>query len=188
MIPPHLTHFCREIAVSAASTGPDHIAQHRAFWRLPAATLLAELKTSAAGLSEVEAEARLARVGPNRFDAAQVRPLLKKIATRLANPLIAILLIAAAVSGARGDGGSFLSSSSGPLLDRARHRPGTEGGGGRRALRRSSPLRRRAPRRPTKALPVATSCRATSWKLRDGDLVPADGIVLEAVARSSTNH
>ena len=80
----------------------------RAFWRAPIASLLTALGASRTGLTQREAEARLKRFGPNRFDAAQGRPLLTKIATRLLNPLVTILLVAAAVSGFSGDLGSFL--------------------------------------------------------------------------------
>lgn len=88
--------------VSAGRSSED-----RAFWCTPAAALLTALETSRTGLTQRDAEARIGRLGPNRFDAAHTRPLLTKLTTRLLNPLIAILIVAAAVSGISGDSEAF---------------------------------------------------------------------------------
>ena len=69
----------------------------RPFWRAPTASLLTALGASRADLTQRDADARLKRFGPNRFDAVQSRPLLTKIATRLLNPLVTI-----AVAGLQG--------------------------------------------------------------------------------------
>ncbi len=79
----------------------------RAFWRIPSTMLLAALNAQRTGLTQSEAEERAKRFGLNRFAAVRGRPLLVKLAIRLLNPLIAILLVAAAVSGLIGDLGSF---------------------------------------------------------------------------------
>lgn len=60
------------------------------------------------GLSEVEAEARYAKIGPNDVLAERARPLWRAVADRFANPLILILLFASALSAWTGDFLSFL--------------------------------------------------------------------------------
>ena len=51
-----------------------------------------------AGLSSAEASARLARVGPNRLDAADMVPAWRKLLAQFADPLIYLLLAAIVVS------------------------------------------------------------------------------------------
>ncbi len=55
------------------------------------------LESSASGLSEVEATARLARYGPNRLKASPRRSALVRFARQFHNVLIYVLLVAAAV-------------------------------------------------------------------------------------------
>lgn len=78
-----------------------------AFWQAPKHALYRALGSGPDGLAQVEAEQRLARFGANRADASQSRSVLRKLGQRLWNPLIAMLLAAALVSGASGDIGSF---------------------------------------------------------------------------------
>jgi Mg2+-importing ATPase len=94
--------------MSTAPVSAGRISEDRAFWCTPAPALLTALDTSRTGLTQREAEVRMGRFGPNRFDAAHGRPLLTKLTTRLLNPLITILIVAAALSGISGDLGSFL--------------------------------------------------------------------------------
>ena len=77
------------------------------FWRLPLKTLCNQVEGSAAGLTSIDARKRLARFGPNAVAATPRRRLLLKIAKRFAEPLIAILIVAAAISGFTGDIASF---------------------------------------------------------------------------------
>ncbi|HEX6832306.1 MAG TPA: magnesium-translocating P-type ATPase [Rudaea sp.] len=69
----------------------------------PIGTALAELRTSPDGLSSAEAARRLARDGSNEALDAARRPLWKALAEPFANPLAAILLLSATVSGLAGD-------------------------------------------------------------------------------------
>ena len=69
----------------------------------PAAALLAELGTSADGLSSEEAGARLAKVGPNRVAQQAQSGVLQELYGRLKNPLNGLLLGLAGVSWATGD-------------------------------------------------------------------------------------
>lgn len=87
--------------------GPAGPALPERFWSLPAEELFARLGTSAAGLSAEEAARRLARHGRNMVAESPRRHLAAKVLHRLAEPLVAILLVAAAVSGLTGDWAGF---------------------------------------------------------------------------------
>ncbi len=165
--------------VSAGRSSED-----RAFWCTPTAALLTALETSRTGLTQRDAEARIVRFGPNRFDAAHTRPLLTKLTTRLLNPLIAILIVAAAVSGISGDFGSFLIIvaviSFSLMLDIVQEHRAEQAAD---ALRRSVAVHADALRDGTSvAIPVSTLVPGDIVLLRMGDLVPADGILLEGQA------
>ncbi len=60
--------------------------------------VLNELKTTSDGLSSQEAEARLAANGKNRLEAAKGKTLVQRLLEQLADPMIIILLVAAAIS------------------------------------------------------------------------------------------
>ncbi len=62
-------------------------------------TVLENLGSSAQGLSREEAERRLAQNGKNKLEAAPGKSLLRRFLEQLADPMIIILLAAAAVSG-----------------------------------------------------------------------------------------
>ena len=168
--------------MSIAPVSAGQINDRAFFWRVPTASLLTALGTSRAGLTQRDAEARLKRFGPNRFDAVQSRPLLTKIATRLLNPLVAILIVAAAVSGFSGDLGSFLIiaaviSFSLTLDIVQEHRASAD------ALRKSVAVHADVLRDGARiALPVNALVPGDIVELRIGDLVPADGIVLDGQA------
>ena len=64
----------------------------------PLAELFAELGSSPQGLPEGEATRRFAEHGPNELEAPVRRTLFVQLVRRLVDPLVAILLVAAAVS------------------------------------------------------------------------------------------
>lgn len=68
------------------------------YWNQPAAELLAQLEGSAEGLKSTEAEARLARVGPNVLQAKKQATALGLFLNQFKSPIILILLFAALVS------------------------------------------------------------------------------------------
>jgi P-type Mg2+ transporter len=74
----------------------------RPFWSEPAASVLEQVETSAAGLGAEEARARLKRVGPNEPAPPRRFEALRELAAFLLNPLVLILLVASAVSAAFG--------------------------------------------------------------------------------------
>ncbi|MCU0530143.1 MAG: magnesium-translocating P-type ATPase [Cyanobium sp. Prado107] len=69
------------------------------FWSLPLQQLLAELGTEAdRGLSESEAAARLARLGPNQLEERQQSDLPALLLRQFCSPIVVILIVAAALS------------------------------------------------------------------------------------------
>ncbi|MFT3968490.1 MAG: HAD-IC family P-type ATPase, partial [Sphingobium sp.] len=153
-----------------------------AFWQSGPDELLTRLGSAREGLVQADAAARLARDGPNEIQAAARRHILVDLLHRLANPLVAILLAAAAIAGVTGDLASFaiilvviiLST----LLDMVQeHRAEATAA----ALKRSIALHATVLRdgRPVE-LPISAIVAGDVLQLRAGDLVPADGIVLAA--------
>jgi len=68
-------------------------------WRRDAAAVAADLGTDVGrGLSEAEAEARLARFGPNVLEAAEPVPAWRKFLAQFENPLVYLLIGAVVVS------------------------------------------------------------------------------------------
>ena len=154
------------------------------FWAVPAEELIAALGTSRDGLAAAEAARRLAACGRNQMEEAPRRRLLARIGRRLAEPLVAILLVAATLSGAMGDWASFLIIlailAASIALDVAQeHRAEAAA----EALKRSVAVRSRVRRggRLTE-VPAEEIVPGDVVALRAGDLVPADGIVLESRA------
>ena len=79
-----------------------------AFWRLPIAGLLEQLGATTGGLSRAEATARLAKFGPNVTSGERKRAVVLQFLAKFLNPLVIILLVASAISGATGDRVSFI--------------------------------------------------------------------------------
>ena len=65
----------------------------------PIPEVLEELHTTEQGLTAAEAAKRLDRYGPNRLQGAEKPTLLQRFAAQLKDPMLLILLAAAAVSG-----------------------------------------------------------------------------------------
>ncbi len=150
------------------------------FWIEPADALLARLAATPAGLTSAQAAERLAASGANVAVASRSRSLLGKLLKRLAEPLIAILLLAAAVSGATGDWQSFvvivlivLFSIGLDIFQEQKAEAAVE------ALKRSVAVTARV-RRDGGQITVAVRdiVPGDIVELTAGDLVPADGIVL----------
>jgi Mg2+-importing ATPase len=157
------------------------MAEH--FWCLPLDVLLDSLGSHAAGLSQAEAAERLGTFGPNRAEATPSRSILRKLGRRLLNPLVAILLVAGAISAFSGDAGSFVIIASAVAISLAldivqEHRAELAAD----ALRQSVAIQADVVRDgAVVAVPVFSIVPGDIVHLRTGDLVPADGLVLEAV-------
>ncbi|WP_135467862.1 magnesium-translocating P-type ATPase [Crenalkalicoccus roseus] len=154
------------------------------FWSVPADALLARLGASPEGLGAEEARRRLAAWGPNAAALAPRRRILARVGRRLAEPLIAILIVAAAISGAMGDWASLaiilaILAASIALDVGQEHRAEAAA----EALKRSVAIRATV-RRDGVPLRVAAEevVPGDIVELAAGDLVPADGIVLASRA------
>ncbi len=79
------------------------MADNKEFLTKSADEVLAQLKTSQAGLSAQEVQSRLASYGPNELADKQKRTGFVEVLYHLRNPLVLILLIAGLVSGFVGD-------------------------------------------------------------------------------------
>jgi Mg2+-importing ATPase len=149
-------------------------------WSQPPEAALAAAATSEAGLSGTEATARLLRHGPNSAAPPAPRRLARRLLRRLAEPLIAILIAAALLSGVTGDWPStviilaILAVSIGlDLFQEGRAEAAVE------ALRRSVALTAEALRDGAwREVPAEELVPGDILRLRAGDLVPADGILL----------
>ncbi len=153
-----------------------------AFWQMPKAELYRALGSGPDGLSQGEAARRLKIHGANRADASPGRSALRKLGQRLWNPLIAMLLAAALLSGLSGDIGSFaiiatVLSLSITLDIVQEHRAELTA----ERLRESVAIQADVVRDGRDAtISVTALVPGDVVKLRIGDLIPADGIVLDA--------
>ena len=154
------------------------------FWTLSIAELCKQIQSSPTGLSSSEAAKRLRALGQN-IDVEGARAgLLKAVFRRLLEPLSLILLVAGIVSVATGDavGGTIiiliLTISIG--LDTIQ-----EGHAVRASdiLRKSVALKAEVLRDGAfLQIPVETVVRGDVVRIRAGDIIPADALVLESTA------
>ncbi|MGE5688844.1 MAG: cation-transporting P-type ATPase, partial [Gemmatimonadota bacterium] len=78
-------------ARTAPDPAPDAIGT---FWRTPLPELLSALASRPAGLTTAEAEARLARYGPNVLRVGRKRTLPRLFLSRFRSPLVILLVVA----------------------------------------------------------------------------------------------
>lgn len=153
-----------------------------AYWSQPIDALLAELRSSAAGLSGAEARDRLARFGPNVLEARRRVTALGLLLGQLKSPLVLILMFAAAVSAVVQewvDAAIVLTIVLGStLLSFAQEYRATTAVARLRARVhiRATVLRDGAP----SAIPADLVVPGDIVLLAAGSLVPADGVVLDA--------
>jgi Mg2+-importing ATPase len=148
----------------------------------PLPDLLKLLHSSEDGLSASDAGAILKTVGPNRIDSAKPKRLLVDFIGRFRNPLVLILLGAAAVSAFTGDVPSFVIITvivmGSVILDLAQERRAENAAESLRAqvslssktLRDGKPI----------DIPSAEVVPGDIVILAAGDLVPADARLIEA--------
>ena len=168
----------------AATPRPIHTTQkgEAAFWTTGSAEWLKRLESRPEGLSAGAAAERLGRFGPNTAVPTGRRRLLAKFLKRLADPLTAILLVAAIVSGGTGDWQSFVIIVVivlfSVILDIVQeHRAEVAVDALNRSVAVTVAIRRDG---RSSELPVAEVVPGDVVELKAGDLVPADGLVLEA--------
>lgn len=152
------------------------------FWLEGRNDLLRRLGTTPNGLSDPEAAERLRRGGLNLAVTSLRRGLPVKIARRLVEPLVAILLIAALIAGAMGDWQSLiiivLIVLASIVLDVFQE---TQAENAVDALRRAVAVQVTVVRdgKPTE-IPVREVVAGDIALLHAGDLIPADGQILES--------
>jgi Mg2+-importing ATPase len=153
-----------------------------AYWRLPLAELLTQLAATPDGLSNTEAARRLAQYGPNLIRGERKRAVILQFLAKFLNPLVIILLIASAISGATGDRASFFiigaivlisvtldfvqEHKAGQAAERLRDSVAVQG----QVVREGKSLK----------LPLAELVPGDVAILAAGDMIPGDGRVLEA--------
>ena len=153
-----------------------------AFWKQPAAAVLAELGTPDGGLTSREAALQLLRYGSNDAAAPKRSPAWLRFIRLLANPLVIILLVASALSAATGEVASFVIIASivllSVLLDFAQ---ATHAENAVDALRQQVALRADVRRDGAEvSLPVVELVPGDIVRLTAGDMVPADGVLLSS--------
>jgi Mg2+-importing ATPase len=153
-----------------------------AYWARPAAELAAELGSSPGGLSTAEAETRLRSAGPNTLGHKGGHPAIAAFAHQFRSPLVLILIFAAIVSAFVGEGSeaaiiAFIVLASCVLSFSQEY-------GASRAMQALTAriARKASVRRDGRETPVAVEAIVPGdvIVLSAGNLIPADGVLLEA--------
>jgi Mg2+-importing ATPase len=152
------------------------------FWCQPIGRLFEQVRSDAGGLTASEAASRLANLGPNTVADSPHARLAVKILKRFAEPLVAVLLFAAAISGFTGDIASFVIIvvviALSIVLDVVQeHRAEQAADALKRSVAIHADVRRDG---TTVSIPVEQIVAGDIVELRAGDLVPADGVIVEA--------
>jgi Mg2+-importing ATPase len=181
MLPRKVTAGGRRRCAAAAMPAPVR-APEDAFWSRPLSDLLGQIDATPQGLSTSEAEARLLRFGPNVLRPHRRRALFIEFLSRFRNPLVLVLLAASGISALTGELTSFVIIGiivvASVTLDFAQeHRAGQAA----ERLRQSVAVHVSVERdgRMTE-IPTEQVVPGDVVHLTAGDLVPADGRVLEA--------
>ena len=155
-----------------------------AFWTVGPEALCARLGCGRDGLTRAEAARRLARHGPNSDAPARPDGALRAILRRMVEPFALILLAAGGVAILTGDWGggaiiiAILTLSIG--LDTVQEGHAVRAA---EALRRSVALKAEAKRDGVfRTIPVDQVVPGDVIRVRAGDIVPADALVLQSAA------
>ena len=152
------------------------------FWLRNVADIAASGSDISDGLDRAEASRRLALYGPNTVELAVATRMFVKVLRKFSQPLVLILLMAALVSGLTHDPASvaiillivFISIGLDVVQESGAERAAL-------ALRQSIAIRVTVLRGGhASEVPVADVVPGDVVELAPGDLVPADGIVLES--------
>jgi Mg2+-importing ATPase len=155
---------------------------HEAYWQRPLSGVLSELRTGAQGLKESEAIARRDIYGRNALRPRRERAVILELLAHLQNPLIVVLLTASVIAAFLGDVRSFVVITLivllSVLLDFVQE---YRAGRAVERLRSTVAVRTTVLRggRPHE-IPIVELVPGDIVSLSAGDLVPADGRVLEA--------
>jgi Mg2+-importing ATPase len=156
--------------------------KNTSWWLEPLSDPQERIVTDAGGLSRVEASVRLSKFGPNQFRDSKQKPLWLQFLSRFKNPLILMLLVASAISAFTGEVGNFLIIFSMVLLSVTldfvqEHRADKSAA----SLRQSVSIRAKVIRDGVQLdVSVTELVPGDLILLSAGDMVPADGCVLQA--------
>jgi P-type Mg2+ transporter len=161
----------------SSDSGPE-----RKFWQIALSELEQQLATGGNGLSSAEVATRRLRYGPNTLEGRRRLSLPLKFISRFRNPLVIILLAAAAVSAATGDLTSFIIISTivlmSAVLDTVQEYRAEEAA---ESLKVSVALKEQVLRDGREVAVLGQDLvPGDVVMLAAGDLVPADGRLLEA--------
>ncbi len=165
-----------------AAGGPPAQGPGIALAALPLTELMESLGATGEGLASSKARSILASVGPNQIEASKAKTLLIAFAERFSNPLVLILLFAAAASALTGDVASFVIISiivlMSVVLDVTQERQAQNAA---EKLREQVALSARVLRDGKAAdIPAADIVPGDIVLLAAGDLVPADARLIES--------
>ena len=168
------------IAYTKALSARPLMTTKMAFWNEPPAAALNDFETSDKGLTTVEAERRLHQFGPNDVTELHRQHSIVRFVSRFRNPLVIILLVASALSALTGDVASFVIVVTivllSVLLDFVQE---TRAQNAVDALQQKVAMRADVLRDGMWArLAVANLVPGDVVRVRAGDLVPADGLLL----------
>ena len=169
-----------ERAGRSAPKAPD--AKLLPFWICSPAEMLRGLKSSDGGLTREEARRRLLEFGPNSTVSVARSNIVGKISRRLVEPLVAILIVAALISGVTGDLAStaiilfvVVASIGLDVLQEYRAETAVD------ALRQTVAIRATVLRDGVaEEVLVDDVVKGDVVLLRAGELIPADGLLLTA--------
>jgi Mg2+-importing ATPase len=165
--------------MSTHSALPEH---EDAWWCTPLGSTLTDLDAVPTGLGSESARDRLARSGPNRFVSRRAHPLWLQYLGHFRNPLVLVLLGASLVNAATGEHagsliviGLVVASVTVDFVQEVRASRVAE------HLRATVAVRARVVRDGReREVPVSDVVQGDVVLLAAGDLVPADGRLLEA--------
>src|SRR4029453_14272108 len=152
------------------------------FWQPPLTSVLGQLGSGPEGLTSEEAARRLGQYGPNVFPSHRQRALVLEFLSRFRNPLVILLLAASGISALTGEVTSFFIISAIVLMSVTldfiqEHRAGQAA----EHLKQSVAVRVSVLRDGSiKEIPVSELVPGDVVSLVAGDLIPADGRVIEA--------
>ncbi len=155
---------------------------HDAYWQQPIGHVLSRLSSTPEGLSEAEASARRLSSGPNTLRPRGERAVILQFLAHFRNPLILVLLAASMIAAYLGDMRSFVVISLivvlSVVLDFVQE---YRAGRAAERLRGTVAVRASVVRDgQAREIPIAELVPGDIVQLSAGDLVPADGRVIEA--------
>lgn len=154
----------------------------RPWWLAPLTDAARTPGEASTGLSTAEAKARLSKFGPNQVSDRQEQPLWLQFLARFKNPLVVLLLVASAISAMTGELTNFVIIVVMVLfsvtLDFVQeHRAGKAAASLRQSVSLQASVLRDGQPRDVVVIEVVPG---DIVMLSAGDMIPADGLVLES--------